>query len=385
MNKAVHVLVYVILAVAGVALYFEFKLSEKKTLLRDNNEQLRKCIVDLSSYLEASNAAPVEIEAEQIRFELPGEAREVDFEKDDMLKDYRAQYETTGIECLNWGRPQLEQLRKPYALDAEGNTQPDTANPGKFIMEGKGTAAELTKQIIDYARKQKEWLKETRAELKAIRIKYQELIEKYNLLPPVINKHLMTIKEKEENIKQLEEEKAKVEAELANTKKEVEDLKAEVEDYKGKLKDEQAKVEELTEECEAQKKKYDNLMEAYKRMQASVPRMASANGTVAGGGQLTAGDKGKLERVDNKKLYVVVKFENAVLDELLGSERNSPLPPHEMLVYRPVKDASGKENKKIVGRIRLRQWTRDTSYVVADIIGDWQQEPFEKGDVVITE
>ena len=57
MNKAVHALVYVILAVAGVALYFEMKLSEKKALLKDSNEQLRKCIVELSSYLESSNAA----------------------------------------------------------------------------------------------------------------------------------------------------------------------------------------------------------------------------------------------------------------------------------------------------------------------------------------
>ena len=385
MNKAVHVLVYVILAVAGVALYFEFKLSEKKTLLSDNNEQLRECIVELSSFLEASNAAPSEVQADLVKFSLPGEAREVDFDKEDMLKDYGAQYETTGIGCLNWGSAQLAQLRKPYALDAEGNTQPDQAKPGKFIMEGKGTAAELTKQIIARARSQKDWLKETRTALKDLRTKYQQLVEDYNLLPPVINKHLTTIKEKEENIKTLEDEKAKVEADLANTKKEVEDLKADVEDYKGKLKDEQTKVEELTEECESQKKKYDNLMEAYKRMQASVPRMASANGTVAGGGQLTSGDKGKLERVDNKKLYVVVKFDNAALDELLGSERNSPLPPHEMLVYRPMKDASGKEKKRIVGRIRLRQWTRDTSYVVADIVGEWQLEPFEKGDVVITD
>ena len=385
MNKAVHVLVYVILAVAGVALYFEFKLSEKKTLLSDNNEQLRECIVELSSFLEASNAAPSEVQADLVKFSLPGEAREVDFDKEDMLKDYGAQYETTGIGCLNWGSSQLAQLRKPYALDAEGNTQPDQAKPGKFIMEGKGTAAELTKQIIARARSQKDWLKETRTALKDLRTKYQQLVEDYNLLPPVINKHLTTIKEKEENIKTLEDEKAKVEADLANTKKEVEDLKADVEDYKGKLKDEQTKVEELTEECESQKKKYDNLMEAYKRMQASVPRMASANGTVAGGGQLTSGDKGKIERVDNKELYVVVKFENAALDELLGSERNSPLPPHEMLVYRPAKDASGKEKKKIVGRIRLRQWTRDTPYVVADIVGDWQLEPFEKGDVVITD
>ena len=38
MNKAVHALVYVILAVAIVAVFFEIKLYEKKELLTDSNE-----------------------------------------------------------------------------------------------------------------------------------------------------------------------------------------------------------------------------------------------------------------------------------------------------------------------------------------------------------
>jgi DNA repair exonuclease SbcCD ATPase subunit len=104
-------------------------------------------------------------------------------------------------------------------LDAEGNTQPDPAKPGKFVMEGKGTAAELTKQIIARARSQKDWLKETRATLKDLRTKYQQLVEDYNLLPPVIIKHLNTIKEKEENIKKLEEEKARLEDTVEQLKK----------------------------------------------------------------------------------------------------------------------------------------------------------------------
>ena len=56
MNKAVHALIYVILAVAGVALYFEINLFDKKELLKDSNSQLRDCIVKLSSYIEAEDA-----------------------------------------------------------------------------------------------------------------------------------------------------------------------------------------------------------------------------------------------------------------------------------------------------------------------------------------
>ena len=74
------------------------------------------------------------------------------------------------------------------------------------------------------------------------------------------------------------------------------------------------------------------------------------------------------------------EFEDAALDELIGSERNGALPPHEMLVIRPAKGEGGKE--RIVGKIRLRQWTPKSNLVVADILKDWQQEPIEKNDVV---
>ena len=77
MNKAVHALVYVILAVAGVALYFEMNLFEKKELLKDSNEQLRNCIVKLSSFIEAEDAPaakPIEVGIDK----EPCEAREVD-------------------------------------------------------------------------------------------------------------------------------------------------------------------------------------------------------------------------------------------------------------------------------------------------------------------
>lgn len=381
MNKAVHVLVYVILAVAGVALYFEIKLSEKKTLLKDNNEQLRECIVELSSYLEASNAPPSEVQADKVKFTLPGEAREGDFEKDNMLKDYNAQYETTGIGCLNWGSSQAAQLRRPYALDPDGNTQPDLARPGKFIMEGKDTAGELIKQLIARARSQREWLKETRTALKNIRTKYQELVEEYNALPPEIQKHLVKIDEQNKEIDGLKEEKAKVESDLENAKKEVEDLKTDVEDLKEKVKTAKDETEEMRGEYEKQKKKYEDLLEMVKRNQVAAPRAAS--GPVAGGGQLTNGKKGTIAKFE--KSFVIVKFEDAALDELIGPERNNALPPHEMLVYRRAKDPSGKETKKVVGRIRLRQWTPQTNFVTADIMAEWQQMPFEVNDVVISD
>ena len=57
MNKALHALVYLILAVSGVALFFEVNLFDKKALLADRNRQLEDYLVKISHTLEKTDAA----------------------------------------------------------------------------------------------------------------------------------------------------------------------------------------------------------------------------------------------------------------------------------------------------------------------------------------
>ncbi len=57
MNKALHALVYVTLVVAAAALFFEFKLYDKKDLLKDRNRQLEDYLVKISNTIEKSDAA----------------------------------------------------------------------------------------------------------------------------------------------------------------------------------------------------------------------------------------------------------------------------------------------------------------------------------------
>ena len=57
MNKALHALVYVTLVVAAAALFFEFKLYDKKDLLKDRNRQLEDYLVRISNTIEKSDAA----------------------------------------------------------------------------------------------------------------------------------------------------------------------------------------------------------------------------------------------------------------------------------------------------------------------------------------
>ena len=52
MNKALHALVYLILAAAATALYFEYNLYGKKELLKERNRQLEDYLVKISQTIE---------------------------------------------------------------------------------------------------------------------------------------------------------------------------------------------------------------------------------------------------------------------------------------------------------------------------------------------
>ena len=166
---------------------------------------------------------------------------------------------------------------------------------------------------------------------------------------------------------------------MQKTKTEVDDLKAEVTSLKDEVASAKDETEAVKEDLNKAKETVVRLTNMLKTQ--SAPR-AAASGSSAGGGQMTSGDKGNISAVDNERLYAVVKFEDAALDELIGAERNGALPPNEMLVTRAAKGADGKDSWKIVGRIRLRQWTPKTNLVTVDILPDWQQAPIEVGDVV---
>ena len=378
MNKAVHVLVYVILVVAGVALYFEINLFEKKELLKDSNEQLRNCIVKLSSFIEAEDAPPATgLDAK--KDVSAREAREVDDpDTENLLEDYHPEYEKADLKLMKWGDSQAAQLRRLYALDAEGNKQPDVANPGKFITKGAGTAQELVDAITGRASKQYEMLGKTRNELASVRAKLQKLVTDYNELPKEIRLNKIEIEKRDKEIEKLTAEKAALEDQLQKTKQEVEDLKAEVTSLKDEVASAKDETEAVKEDLNKAKETVVRLTNMLKTQ--SAPRAAS--GPATGGGQMTNGDKGKISAVDNERLYAVVKFEDAALDELIGAERNGALPPHEMLVARAVKGADGKDSWRIIGKVRLRQWTPKTNLVTVDILQDWQQAPIEVGDVI---
>ncbi len=380
MNKALHALVYVTLLVAAAALFFELKLADKKELLRDRNRQLEDYLVKISNTIEKSDAAKPSSVPEARKDVSAVEAKLVDTpETENLLEDYAAQLEEANLETMKWDDKERIQLRKLYALDAEGNKIPDAANPGDFVKKGPGTAQDLLDKLFDRAKAQQATLNSTRAALAEQRAKLEALVSDYNKLKPDARQDKVTIEEKTAQIGEIEQAKAAVEEQLAKTKSQIDDLNAEVKS----LKDEVTSAKDETEAVKEDLAKSQKLVDQLKKLlqtQASQQQAPTAGSVAAA--NFTAGNKGKIVEVNPKLMFVVIEFDDAAMTELLGPERQNALPMLEMGIRR--KGFQGPAGE-YVGRLRLRQSVAGKNFVIADILGDWQQTEVKKGDVVFAE
>ncbi len=375
MNKALHALVYLILAVSGVALFFEMNLFDKKALLADRNRQLEDYLVKISHTLEKADAAKPATLPEAKKDISPIEAKEVEVpETENLLEDYPVQLEEANLETLKWDDKERIQMRQLYKLDGEGKKIPDAANPGDFVKKGSGTAAELLDTLFDRAKAQQAKLNLTRAELAASRTKLEALAADFNKLKPPARADKILIEELKAKIAQLESDKANLEDQVKKLKGQIEDLNAEVTSLKDEVTQAKEETETVKEDLAKEKKLTDQLK---KLLQQQRPVATASNGAVTA---LTAGNKGKLVEANNKYMFAVIEFDDEAMKELLGPERQNALPLLELGIRR-----KGANGDVYVGRLRLRQAVAGKNFVIADILGDWQQVPAEPGDVVFAE
>ena len=381
MNKALHALVFVILAIAAAALYFEYNLFGKKDLLKDRNRQLEDYLVKLSNTIEKSDAAKPAAAPEARKDVSAVEAKVVDTpETENLLEDYQAQLEEQNLETMKWDDKERLQLRQLYKTDAEGNRIPDAANPGDYVKKGPGTAQELLDQLFDRAKAQQAKLNTTRAALADMRTKLEALVAEYNKVKPETRQEKVAVEEKKGQITELEQAKAAVEEQLTKTKSQIDDLNAEIKS----LKDEVSSAKDETETVREDLAKQEKLVEQLKNLLKSSVNTTSkpTAGAAVAVTQISAGCKGKLIEVNTKLLFAIVEFSEDAMKELMGPELQNPLPPLEMGLRR--KGFQGPAGE-YVGRIRLRQSVQGKNYVIADILGDWQQAPAQKNDEVYAE
>ena len=380
MNKALHALVYLILAVSVAALYFEYNLYGKKELLKDRNRQLEDCLVTLSKTIEKADPAKPATVPEARKDVSQIEAKAVESpETENLLEDYPAQFEEQNLDKLNWGDKERIQSRQLYKLDGEGNKIPDAANPGDFVKKGPGTAQELLDKIVDRAKAQQTALNNTRAELANVRSKLEKLVSDFNKLPPEMRQDKITIEEKKKQIEELEAKKTELEENISKLKTQIEDLNTEIKSVKEELQASKDETEQVREELAKEKKKTDHLNKIIQEMNA---RLQGGQGQTSAGTNVTAGNKGKIVDINTSYMFAVIEFTDEAMKELIGPERNGVLPQIELGIRR--KGFNGPAGE-FVGRVRLRQCVAGKNFVIADVLGDWQQAVAQKGDDVFSE
>lgn len=377
MNKALHVLVYLFLVLAGTGLFFEIQLNAKRALLTDRNRMQEDYYVRIAKTIEKvepEKAAVLELKKDSD----PVEAKIIDIPNtDNVLEDYNNTLETANLETFQWdNQKDRGQLRMVYVLDAEGKPVMDGNQP---LKTGKGTEDEMLSTLFEAAKGQQARLNTTRAELVTLRGKLEDAIAEINKLKPIMRQDKVTIEEKKAEIAKLEEAKAALENEIVKLKSHIEELNTEITSLKDQVVNCQNENEELKEEIA----KREKIIESQKKIiQESIRNRGAESAAGTAVASIPAGEKGTVVEADNVNMFAVVKFTDEALNQLHGGNKDAPLPALELGIKR--KGFNGPAGE-FVGRIKLRQEVKGKPYVICDIIGSWKQDELKTDDIVFAD
>lgn len=378
MSKVLHALVYVFLALAAAALWFEMQLNAKRGELGARNRLQENYIIQLSKTIESGEpekGAVVEIRKDS----SPVEARLVDTpDTDNVLDEYKVELEQTNLATFNWTDAQRDILRMR-------SFKPDPMNEGKFIMDGdkpetQGSEADLLlARLVEGAKNQLARLNTTRSELVMLRGKLESVVAELNALKPVARQDKVTIEEKNEIIATLEGEKSQLENQVTKYKGQIEELNTEI----TSLKDEVAVAKDETEAVSEELAKMQKQNEELKRMITEQFQSKGASATVgADVNTLSAGNKGTIVDVDNENYWAIVQFDEDAIKEMKGGDENRPLPVLDLGIRRT---GFGGPAGEFVGRVRIRQEVKGKNYVICDILAPWEQAKAAIGDVIFAD
>ena len=383
MNKALHALVYIILILAVAALVFELNLYKKRQLLGERNRAFEDFVVSLAKTVETTDATKsvpptVNLDIQEV------EAKTVESPMvKNLLEEYPIHLEQSNLGTFDWDNPAKRlQLRQYYLIDPiTGKPKEDPANYGHPMTTGEGTMSALLSELFDRAAKQQATLNSTRAELTKMRDKLEETVAAHNKLKQDDRADKVTIEELKAKIAQLEEAKANLEEQVQELKNQIEELNGQITSLKDEVQHAKDETEAVKEDLEKEKKKseqYKKMLIAERNIRAKLDRGGGGTGQTSAA-TLTLGDKGTLAAVDNDLMYAVVKFSDAAMKELLGPNREGALPMLELDIKRPGFNGPAGER---IGRLRLRVAVEGENLVIADLLGDWEQEKAQVGDVV---
>lgn len=377
MGKVLRWLVVFILILSAAALTLAVMLYGKRELLINRAHLLEEQVRKIAKTIEAEEPKDA-VQPNYVAKDVsPVTSKEIDTpDRSPFWSTYQFKLETPNLASLNLDTTEKQlQLRHYYQTikDAKGKDVrvKDVVNAGEFSTKGPGTMQELLDQVLDRATKQNATLNRTRVELQKLREELCTIIEEFNKLKQDDRSDKATIEKKIKEIEGLNEKVASLEKKISGLEEEKKSQTAEGNEGKAEIEKNKAQIDERDKKIKDLERAVKDLN---KRLAAPGEKTAAADAY-----QGAPGDKGKIVAVDDTLKFVVVEMSDAAMTELVGEQRDRPMPQVDMLIRRPgFKSASG----EFITRIKFRQVLRQKNLVVADILIDWQQSPVEVHDVV---
>ena len=377
MGTVLKVLVIVILVLSGAALFLAVDLYGKRELLINRTHLLEEQFRKVAKTIEAAEPQDA-VQPNYVAKDVsPVTSKEMDNpERSPFWNTYLYKLETPNLPSMNLDSDKLQlQLRHYYQTTKDANGKDvkvkDPVNPGIYSTKGPGTMQELLDQVLERATKQNATLNKTRVELAKVREELGTTIEDYNKIKQDGRADKKTIDDKNKEIDKLKEDIRNLERKVSGLEEDKKNLTAEVAELKKDNENKQALVDDLTKQV----KERDATIKKMMGDNGKAPNPTAPTEAFQGG----PGDKGKIVAVDEKLKFVVVDLSDKAMTELVGEQRDRPMPQIELLVRRPgFKSAAG----EFITRIKFRQVLRQKNLEVADILIDSQQAPVEVNDVV---
>lgn len=378
MSKILHALVYVFLALAAAALWFEMQLNAKRGELGARNRLQENYLIQLSKTIESAEpekGAVIELKKDS----SPVEARLVDTpDTENVLDEYKAELEQANLATFNWNDAQRDTLR--YR-----SFKPDPLNEGKFIMDGDkpetvgSEADQLLAKLVEGAKNQQARLNTTRGELVMLRGKLESVVAELNALKPVARQDKVTVEEKNEIIANLESEKGQLENQITKFKGQVEELNIAVASLNDQITTAKDETEIVKEDLAKALKQNEDLKKMVTEQFQSKGAAAVVGADVS---SLSAGVKGKIIDVDNENMFAIVEFTEEAISEMKGGDANRPLPVLDLGIRR---NGLAGPAGEFVGRVRIRQEVKGKNYVICDILASWEQVKAAVGDAIFAD
>lgn len=383
MNILLRILVILTLILNGVALWFAISTNGKRMVITARNDAFRDFTVEISKQFEDSASAASATASDEEGEEVAAPTDDGTREERDISEVSRSTIGITPDKNNFWDsynfaleqqvgpiytRLNVLSLDEVFILDAEG--KPVIGRNG--LPETKGAPMERSlNAVIDLASAQLNVLRETRKQLITLRKEYETTVAELNRVKALGRDLHKTIQEREETISTLESEKAELNARVA----ELTDTVSRLESEKADLESEIAAKDEQIADKDAEIERLNNTIEKIMKDRingGANTQNSDINTAIA---NVTAGEKGEVVLADNSDNFCIIRLDQASYDELLGPEHNLQLPKVDFLV----KTADG----TFVGKIRLRTVIQGDRLIMCDVLSDWKQVPFAKGQKVI--